>query len=48
MERFNLKKLNDMEVKEQLKSKIGLHIWKTQMMMMMWTSIGLGKILERI
>jgi hypothetical protein len=45
--KFNLKKLNDVEVKEhyQVKSEIGLQLWKTLMMMMPRTSIGLGKIL---
>jgi hypothetical protein len=46
MEGFNLKKLNDVEVKEQrLKSQIGLQLWKS-LMKMMWTSVGLGNILE--
>jgi hypothetical protein len=37
MEIFNLKKLNDVEVKEQyrVKSQTGLQPWKTLMMMMM-------------
>jgi hypothetical protein len=56
MERFNLHKLNDVEVKRtiiRLKSQIGLQLSKTlmmmmMMMMMMWTSVGLGKVLQRI
>jgi hypothetical protein len=49
-ERFNVKKLNGVEVKEQY--QIGLKPWKTlmmmmmMMMMMMWTSMGLGKVSE--
>jgi hypothetical protein len=33
------------EVKKQhqVKSQIGFQLWKMMMMMMMWTSIGLGK-----
>jgi len=43
MERFNLKKLNDVAVKEQheIKVSIGMWFWKT--LMMMWTSVGLEK-----
>jgi len=47
MERFNLKKLSDVEVNTiRLKSEIGLQLWKTWMMI--WTSTDLGKVLERI
>jgi hypothetical protein len=46
METFNLKKLNDVEVNSvKLKSEIGMQLWKTWMMMI-WTSIGLGKVLK--
>jgi hypothetical protein len=49
MERFNLKKLNDVEGKEQnfvLRSQIGLQLWKiwTQR----WKLIVPGKRVERI
>jgi len=49
--RFNLKKLNDEEVKEQYEVKISNRFAAMEnlmMMMMMWTSIGLGKVSERI
>jgi hypothetical protein len=47
MERFNLKQLNEEEVKEQyqITVKISLQLWKTYMIM--GTSIGHGKLLER-
>jgi hypothetical protein len=46
MQRFHLRKLNDAEVKEQYQVKIsGVYVWKT--LVIMWTSIKLGKILER-
>jgi hypothetical protein len=48
MERYNLKKLNEVEGKEHfmLRSQIGLQVWKiwTQQ----WKLIVLGKRLERI
>jgi hypothetical protein len=42
LEKFHLKKLNDVEVREQvkLKSQIGLKLWKTWII---WTSVGLGQ-----
>jgi hypothetical protein len=48
MERFNLKYLNDMEVKENYmsKSQIGLEALKTYMRI--GISIGLGKLLGTI
>jgi hypothetical protein len=49
MERFNLKKLNDVEVKEQYQVKISnkfVALWKTWMMK--WTSKGGGEVLEII
>jgi hypothetical protein len=47
VERFNLKQLNEEEVKEsiRLQSKISLQLWK--IWMIMGTSIGHGKLLER-
>jgi hypothetical protein len=44
MGRLNIKKLNEMEVKEDFQVKLtsGLQVWKTSMMMIMWTS-SLGK-----
>jgi hypothetical protein len=47
VERFNLKQLNEDEVKEQYQVtiKIRLQLWKTKMIM--GTSIGHGKLLER-
>jgi hypothetical protein len=49
MERFNLKKFNAVEAKEwyQDMTQISLHLWKT-LMMMIWTSTGLRKSLERM
>jgi hypothetical protein len=48
MQRLDLRKLNDAEVKEQCRSKLqtGLQLWKT--LMIMWIRIGPGKILEKI
>jgi hypothetical protein len=52
MEKFNLKKLNDMEVKNsiRLKPQIALQLWKTRIIMVKaiitWTSVGLRKVLE--
>jgi hypothetical protein len=46
MERYNLKKLNDVEVKEQYQVKISdLQLWEIWMMMM---HAVLGKLLDRI
>jgi hypothetical protein len=49
MERSNLRKVNNVEVKEEyLKSQIVLQLWKTlMMMMMMWASSGLGKSIRQ-
>jgi hypothetical protein len=46
MERFNLKKLNEVEGKEKFRSQINLELWKiwTQR----WKLIFLRKRLERI
>jgi hypothetical protein len=50
VERFNCRKLIDVEVKEdRLKSQIGLWLWKTwrrRRRRKMLTSFGLGKVLE--
>jgi hypothetical protein len=48
METFAFKKLNGMHVKNsiKLKSQIGLELWKS--CVIMWPSIELGKVLERI
>jgi hypothetical protein len=48
VQKSNLKKLHDVEVKEQYQAKYhtGLQVWKT--LMITETSTGLGKILERI
>jgi hypothetical protein len=48
MERFNVRKLNEVEGKEQyqVKPQTGSQLWKTYIMM--WTSIYIGKLLERI
>jgi hypothetical protein len=48
MERFNLKNLSSVEVKNhmRLKSQIGYQLWKT--LMMIWASVGLGIVLQRI
>jgi hypothetical protein len=47
IERFNLKKLNDVGVKSmRTKLQIDLQLWKTWMMML--TSVGLGKVLQRL
>lgn len=46
---FNLQKLNDVEVKRTVSSenlKTGLRRWKPGMVM--WTSVRLGRVLERI
>jgi hypothetical protein len=42
------KKLNNVKVKELYQVKISnkLQLWKTWMIV--WTSVGLGKVLERI
>jgi len=50
MERFNLKKLNDVAVRNstRLSYQIGLQLPWLMKMMMMWTSKGLEKGLERI
>jgi len=55
MDRFNLRSLNDVEVKKQYEVKISNRyvtlknlMMMMMMMMMMWTSIGLGKVLEKI
>jgi hypothetical protein len=50
MEKFHSKKLNDAEIKEQYHVKISNRFAALEnlMMMMMWTSLGLGKVLERI
>jgi hypothetical protein len=48
-ERFNLGKLNDVEVNGiRLKLQVDLQLWKTwmMMMMMMMIAVGLGKLLE--
>jgi hypothetical protein len=47
MQRFDLRKLNNAEVRNSIKSKSqrSLQLWKTWMIM--WTSVGLGEILER-
>jgi len=47
MEKFNLKKLNYMEVKEQHKVKISNKFAALEYLMT-WISIGLWKVLERI
>jgi len=40
MERFDLKMLNDVEVKRTgLKSQIGLQLWKTWMVVVVWWRI---------
>jgi hypothetical protein len=47
MECFNLKKLMIwlLNNSTNLKSQIGLQLWKTyMMMMMMWASVGLGNV----
>jgi len=45
MERFNLKKLQHGSWNSiKLKSEIALQLWKTWMIM--WISIGVGKVLE--
>jgi hypothetical protein len=45
MDRFNFKKLNDVEVTEHwLKSETSLQHWNTSMIM--WTLVGLEKVLE--
>jgi hypothetical protein len=47
MEKFNLQYLNDVEVKEQHQVTISsLHLCETWLMM--WTSLELGKVLERM
>jgi hypothetical protein len=54
MDRFNLRSLNDVEVKKQYEVKISnryvtlKNLMMMMMMMMMWTSMGLGKVLEKI
>jgi hypothetical protein len=58
MERFNLKNLNYLEIKEQYQIKISnrfaalkrlrRRMMMMMMMMMIWTSIGLVKLLQRI
>jgi len=52
MDKFNLKKLNDMDVREQYQLNISNRFLPLEnlmmmmmMMMMMWTSVGLGKVL---
>jgi hypothetical protein len=47
MERFNLKKVNGVEVKEQYQIKISTRFAALENIMM-WISIGCGKVLERI
>jgi hypothetical protein len=44
VERYYLKKLNDMEAKEQHKSQIGLQPLETWMII--FTLVGFGKVLE--
>jgi predicted transcriptional regulator len=49
MERFDLKKLNEVEVKKKStgsKSQIDWQLWKS--LMLMWILIELGKLLHRI
>jgi hypothetical protein len=46
MERFDLKKLNKMEGKEQLESEIHSHLWKIYALR--WILMKLGKLLELI
>jgi len=51
VKRFNVKKLSNSEVNSiRLKSQIGLQLWKNWkkklMMMMMWSSEGIGKVFE--
>jgi hypothetical protein len=48
MQRFDLRQLNDAEVKNSIMSKLqtGLQLWKT--LMIMWIRIEPGKILEKI
>jgi hypothetical protein len=48
MERFNLKKLNDVEVEEWYQVKISNRFATLAWMMIMLISIGLGKVLEKI
>jgi hypothetical protein len=58
MERFNLKRLKDVEVSiTRIKTQTDFQLWKSWMMMMMmimimimmkWTFIEHGKVLERI
>jgi hypothetical protein len=48
METFNHQKLNDVQVKEQYQVNISNRFAPLKLMMMMWTSKGLGKVLEKI
>jgi hypothetical protein len=48
MERFNLQKLNHGEVKDQYQDKISNRCVALENWIMMWTPVGLGKVLERI
>jgi hypothetical protein len=48
MRRFDLRKLNDEEVKEEYQVKISTGLQLCRTWLILWISIGLGKILERI
>jgi hypothetical protein len=46
MNRFNLNKLNDVEVKEQYQVKFQTDLQFWRIWMIMWISVGLGRILK--
>jgi hypothetical protein len=48
VERFNLKKLNEVERKEEYAVEISNRFAALETETMMWMLIGLGKLLERI
>lgn len=47
MKRFNLKKLNDTDVKEQYNIKIVTALQLQKTWVIMWTSMGLGQVQDR-